>query len=188
MDWAARVVAKGSDFDGHNEVLLIGYFAEQGMGVSLLLINIFIELSLRNQQYHDDGEAGIGKVVVSLSLGGDAVMTWRLKKKYYQPTHMQLKNINKHDATMPVFKGSKFWKERDDFNQRVSTLDAAEYKIEKEKLYKAYKANRSVNCAPLITITLKHGDYMIMDGDQIQKYYEVISKDVVSSLSPTDYW
>lgn len=49
LDWAARVVAKGSNFDGHNEVLLIGYFAEQGMGVSLLVTFIVIELLLRNQ-------------------------------------------------------------------------------------------------------------------------------------------
>jgi hypothetical protein len=186
LDWAAKVAIKGAQFDGHNEVLLIGYFAEQGMGVSLLVMIIVIELSLRNQKYHDDGEEGLGKVVVSLSLGGDAVMTWRLKKKYYQPKHMQAKNIDKYNATMPVFKGSKFWKERDAFNEKASTLNAADYKIEKQKLYKAYKANRSVNSSSLITITLRHGDYMIMNGDQIQKYYEVISKDIVLLLPPTD--
>lgn len=115
-------------------------------------------------------------------------MTWRLKKEHYQPKHMQPKNIDTYNATMPVFKGSKFWKERGDFNEKASTLNAADYRIEKQKLYKAYKANRSVNSSPLITITLRHGDYMIMNGDQIQKYYEVISKDIVLSLPLTDNW
>jgi len=124
--------------------------------------------------------------VVSLSLGGDATMTWRLKKKYYQPKHMQMKNIGKYDAILPVFKGSKFWKERDNFNKVASTLDTEDYKIQKENLYKAYKAKISVNSSPVITLTLRHGDYMIMNGDQIQKYYEVISKDGLLSLSLTD--
>lgn len=186
LDWAARVACKGADFDGHNEVLMIGYFAEQGMGVSLLVVITIIGPSLRNQKYHDDGEEGLGKVVVSLSLGGDAIMTWRLKKEHYQPKHMQLKNINKYDPTKPVFKGSKFWQQRVAFNTRASTLNVAKYKIEKEELYKAYKANRSVNSSSLITITLRHGDYMIMNGDQIQKYYEVISDYVVLCLRLTD--
>lgn len=127
--------------------------------------------------------------MVSLSLGGDAVMTWRLKKKYYLPKHMQAKKIDKYDATKPVFKGSKLWEERDAFNKKASNLmrvNPAQYQVEKEELYKAYKASRSVNSSAVITITLRHGDYMIMDGDQIQKYYEVISKDVNSLWSPTD--
>lgn len=188
LDWAARVASKGADFDGHNEILVVGYFAEQGMGVSLLVMIAIIELSLRHQKYHDDGEEGLGKIVVSLSLGGDAIMTWRLKKQHYQPKHMQAKNINKYDPTKPVFKGSKFWKERNAFNQAASSLNAAKYKIEKEKLYKAYKANRSVNSSSLITITLRHGDYMIMNGDHIQKYYEVISGYVVPLLRLTNSW
>ena len=47
LDWAARVALKGAQFDGHNEVLLIGYFAEQGMGVSFQVMKTIVGLSLR---------------------------------------------------------------------------------------------------------------------------------------------
>jgi len=47
LDWAARVASKGAHFDGHNEVLVVGYFAEQGMGVSLQIVIIHIGLSLK---------------------------------------------------------------------------------------------------------------------------------------------
>ena len=34
LDWAAKVALNGQHFDGHNEILVVGYMQEQGMGVS----------------------------------------------------------------------------------------------------------------------------------------------------------
>lgn len=112
--------------------------------------------------------------MVSLSLGGDAIMTWRLKKKYYLPEHMKMKNIDTYDPSKPVRKGSKFFKQREALNILHGIISVQAFNAEKLKLYTAYKKSISVNCSPVITMNLKHGDYMIMDGDLIQKYYEVI--------------
>lgn len=37
LNWAAKVSLNGKPFAGLNEVLVVGYFVEMGMGVSLLV-------------------------------------------------------------------------------------------------------------------------------------------------------
>lgn len=115
----------------------------------------------------------MGKIVASLSLGADCTMKWRLKKKYYLPKHMQMSKIDTYDPKKPVRRGSKFYVERKKLNAKYGKISATEFGEEKFKLFEAYNKSRSRNCPPLITIVLKHGDFMVMNGDVMQKYYEV---------------
>jgi hypothetical protein len=54
----------GEPFEGFNELLSLGYFQNDSIG------------------YHDDGEKELGPTIATLSLGAEALMTLRLKKKY----------------------------------------------------------------------------------------------------------
>ena len=100
-------------------------------------------------------------------------MKWRLKAKYYLPKHMQMKGIENYDPTKPVRPGSKFWKERMELNAKYQKITPIGFHRKKVQLYKAYHKSKAVNCPTLISFTLKHGDFMIMNGPIMQKYYEV---------------
>ncbi|WVQ79028.1 hypothetical protein IAT38_001120 [Cryptococcus sp. DSM 104549] len=81
----------------------------------------------QKMSWHDDGEAGLGPVVASLSLGSPAVMSFRAKSA------------------------------RQDLNTTF---------------YKGESAATSRSTPPVaLSITLSHGDIMIMQGSEVQKRY-----------------
>ena len=102
-------------------------------------------------------------------------MQWRLKQKYYLPKHMEMENIDSYDPKKPVRPGSKFWERRTALNSAYNNKEMSrkDWKEMKADVYQAYKRSSKANCPVLISMQLRHGDYMIMNGDQIQKYYEV---------------
>lgn len=65
MNWAARELFGEDKHEPFNKCLVLGYFEEN------------------NIKYHDDDEKGLGSTIATLSLGGTAKMTIRMKQKYY---------------------------------------------------------------------------------------------------------
>lgn len=156
--WAATKVVPGGSFQQPNEMLVVGYMADNGMN------------------YHDDGEDGLGQTVVSLSLGGEATMTYRMKAEYYAPKELLEKNIAKYDPTGKVIVGSKHWAERVALNDSYGKVDDDEWEAAKKQLFTDYKKAKGTRSPPqVLSLVLKHGDYLVMHGSDIQKYYEVIS-------------
>ena len=111
-------------------------------------------------------------------------MQWRLKQKHYLPKHMEMENIDLYDPKKPVRPGSKFWEQRMTLNSSYNNKEVSrkQWKEMKSELYRAYKRSVKANCPVLISMQLRHGDYMIMNGDQIQKYYEVSFMDILLDL------
>lgn len=110
-----------------------------------------------------------------MSLGCEATMSIRLKKKY-----LSIKKINwsKYDPKKPVIAGSRFAEERlrlnKMYNERVfNRKDLERLKTEVQAKVCADKTNFA---SPCLTMKLKHGDMVVMHGSAIQKYYEVCSK------------
>ena len=64
MNWAGGETVKDGSFGGFNEVLAVGYYQGGKMN------------------YHDDGETDLGPTIATVSLGGPATMTIRMKQKY----------------------------------------------------------------------------------------------------------
>ena len=154
--WAAKKVVPVEAFQKPNEMLIVAYMAENAMN------------------YHDDGEDGLGKTVITLSLGGEATMSFRMKEKYYFPKEMSEKNTATYDPKSEVVVGSKFWAERVALNDSFESATDDEWEAAKKKLFADYKTAKGSKTPPqVLTITLKHGDYLIMHGSDIQKYYEV---------------
>lgn len=113
VEFAKKRVARPALADDLNEVLTVGYFENQRMS------------------FHHDGEAGLGEIVSTLSLGSPASMQFR---------------------------------------QRVPK---GELKSQGKK---------SVPTA--LTITLDHGDWIIMEGREVQAKWEV--SDVARARQATE--
>ncbi|KAI9884066.1 MAG: hypothetical protein M1823_004156 [Watsoniomyces obsoletus] len=149
LQWAANQTHAADDgpFGGFNELLAVGYLEEQKMG------------------YHDDGEPGLGPTVASLSLGADATMSWRMKKTPYW-------GISKGGVLRleecPVA-GCQHYEER----QQYFDGDEEMSREDREDLEEKVRGSQSQRNAPVaLSITLRHGDIMVMHGADIQKYYE----------------
>ncbi|KAL7269960.1 hypothetical protein RUND412_007342 [Rhizina undulata] len=113
-----------------NEILSVGYFEEQKMG------------------YHDDGEAGLGDTVASISLGAPSRFRFRLKSKYVNETQR--------------------WKSQDVNWDMVEMFGNA---IEGGNVSRRKKKSKGSTRVKL-DLLLSHGDTMIMRGKDIQKYWE----------------
>lgn len=96
-----------------------------------------------HEQYHDDGEKTLGPTVATLSLGANATMNFRPKKKTNIPS---LDEGNFRSGG----RGKKI-------------TDAAKSKDKKDKSEKP----------AILSIKLEHGDIVIMHGREIQKLFEV---------------
>ena len=166
--WAGkRVLPNGAFDDTLNELLLVGYMNDNSMG------------------WHDDGEKGLGITVVTLSLGGMATMHFRMKKKYYSPAALANKerNIVRYDPTRDVPVGSKLWEKRKALNQKFGKVPMSAWEKEKRAVFREFANVKGELCKKLLEIELKHGDYLIMHGGEIQKYFEVRVPTLLHGLS-----
>ena len=96
-------------------MLVIGYMTENGMN------------------WHNDGE-GLDNTIVSLSLGGEATIGFRMKAEYHIPKALLPKNIARNNPTRKVVVGSKHWAERvalNDSNGNVDEWEAAKGSIQR---------------------------------------------------------
>lgn len=151
LNWASKLlVPEHREF---NEVLALGYYEEQRIN------------------YHDDGEFGLGPTIATLSLGATGKMRLRMKATHY---HGASNAGVFNDA--PPKPGCYKYEERLGVMDELATLknsgNGAEYRARLKTLPKELELKRAGNARDAITMTLGHGDIVIMHGAEIQKYYE----------------
>ncbi|KAK4895977.1 hypothetical protein LTR27_006148 [Elasticomyces elasticus] len=133
---------------------------------------IFAYMEGQKIEYHDDGEEGLGPTIATLSLGGKAKMHMRLKAKH----HFGCSKTGMLTADRPVpgsveyEKRLQAWEEL----QPIKESDRATYQRRVKEIPKELEIYEKRNKRPedLVTVTLGHGDIIIMNGYQIQKYLE----------------
>ncbi|KAJ5908332.1 Oxoglutarate/iron-dependent dioxygenase [Penicillium taxi] len=149
LTWATEqaLATTGDEFLPPNELLLLGYLEDMKIG------------------FHDDGESSLGPTITTLSLGSQATMEIRMKGKYY---HGKTKSKLLSDDV--VLEGCRFEEERRELKGRVLAGETtqAEYDSERSILLKA----RAGEAPSFIKMDLCHGDFVVMHGENLQKYYE----------------
>ncbi|KAK5112742.1 hypothetical protein LTR62_003840 [Meristemomyces frigidus] len=159
LKWAAKeflsTVPNKSDFADLNELLILAYMEGQKI------------------DYHDDGEEGLGPRITTLSLGGRAKMHLRMKSKHYTGCSKGT-GILTDDRPLP---GSLEYEARLGLREELSQLKisdrAAFYRRMKQipKELGVYE-RRNKSAKDLVEVTLNHGDIVIMDGYEIQRFLE----------------
>ena len=191
--WAGKRIVTDGTWKQFNELLCLGYMEQQAISVSFDAPppnpNFFrpppsCSANLR-LKYHDDGEKDLGPTIVSISIGGEATMTIRMKAKYY----FCLTNVTRanHDPrTDNVERGTQLWRERlalkelqraaaaRDDDDDWSAVLKIKYEAAMEAFFTALAADKNKKSAPVVlTMDLRHGDMMCMHGHLLQARYEV---------------
>ncbi|KAL8687539.1 MAG: hypothetical protein Q9218_006321 [Villophora microphyllina] len=149
MIWAGGIASEGAPLEHLNEVLILGYFEDQAIG------------------YHDDGEEALGQTIVTFSLGSDATMTIRMKAKYFYGATGD--NCTKYDPDQPIVQGCVAPEYRRHMNQNWSKWTPARQAAEFTRLKKMQKGAKAPVC---FKTTLCHGDFIVMQGNELQTYFE----------------
>ncbi|KAK3722944.1 hypothetical protein LTR37_002089 [Vermiconidia calcicola] len=160
LNWAQKVFLDNPDnYDDFNEELIFAYLEGQKI------------------EYHDDGEQGLGPRIATLSLGGRAKMHMRMKMKHYVgcsktgvfteecPKPGGIGGKEMYEKRLEAWEELEGLKLKDDsraYNQRRKEIPQ-ELGLYEKRMKKA---------DDLVTVTLSHGDIVIMDGYEIQKYLE----------------
>ncbi|CAJ2514065.1 Uu.00g021840.m01.CDS01 [Anthostomella pinea] len=155
LNWAAKeFLADQSTETDFNEELVFAYMEGQKI------------------EYHDDGEEGLGPRIATLSLGGKAKMHMRMKKKHF--VGCSKTGVLTADepllGSMEYEKRHRAWTEL----QPLKESDRAAYRRRQKEIPKEIGIydKRNKNPDDLVTVTLGHGDIVLMDGYDIQKYLE----------------
>ncbi|QDS71316.1 hypothetical protein FKW77_001848 [Venturia effusa] len=148
MNWAVRQILGEDNHADFNECMVLGYFEDNTM------------------KYHDDGEKGLGPTIATLSLGGTARMTIRMKKKHYQGV-MSGKFIDRKP-----FPGCLKEKERLAAWTELEKLGPAERAQRMKTLPKELGLGGIKNASVLLDMKVNHGDIVIMHGRLLQEIYE----------------
>ncbi|KAL1851225.1 hypothetical protein Plec18170_006550 [Paecilomyces lecythidis] len=149
LTWATEqaVSAAGGSVLHPNELLMLGYFEDMAIG------------------FHDDGESSLGPTIATLSLGAKATMSLRMKYKYYYGCS-KLKNLIAEDPVLDhCCQQEKRAMLKDQFLRGEIT----------EEFYaKQRRALIGVKREPptFIKMSIHHGDFVVMHGENLQKYYE----------------
>ncbi|KAF2764227.1 hypothetical protein EJ03DRAFT_332041 [Teratosphaeria nubilosa] len=153
LQWAAKNLMKdpegNTDF---NEELIFAYLEGQKI------------------EYHDDGEEGLGPCITTLSLGGSAKMSLRMKAKY----HFGCSKTGVFNQEKPIPGSVKYDQRLKAWEELQTVSDRSEYQRRLKALPKGLGiyADRNKKAGDLVNITLNHGDIVVMDGYDIQKYLE----------------
>ena len=99
-------------------------------------------------QYHDDGERGLGPFVASISLGSDALMSFRRKETKKRSRARKAVDESKESSVAPSTSESQAGDEARE--TPIPTLDGV-------------KKSRSTTQRTALKIRLKHGDVMLME-------------------------
>lgn len=175
MTWAGRTTVTDGSFKDFNELLALGYFEKQKIGVRHSSVAIpHMTWRVPNVvQYHDDGEDDLLGTIATMSIGGDAVMKLRMKDKWFSAKALK---INTYDPTAEVIPGMQGWEDRLELNNLYRLVSDKEFNAAKKKFFKNVvdeKYGKSGKSPVVVTLKLKHGDITVMDGRQLQKYFEV---------------
>lgn len=138
-------------------------------------------------KYHDDGEVDLGPTITTLSLGADAEMTIRMKAKYFltsravckRPIRTKGKGAKqtfdiKHDPSAPVPIGCQNYQERRNLASLYNNLPLrTRYESALKELFKQTSKSGTRNAPVILNMRLKHGDMVVMHGEDLQKCFEV---------------
>lgn len=155
LNWASQNFLDPHGHQDLNELLVFAYMEGQKI------------------EYHDDGESGLGPRIATMSLGGKAKMHLRMKSKHYTGCSKGT-GILTADRPLP---GSIEYEKRlaawQDL-QLLKTTDRRQYEQRRKELPKELKIyeKRTKKAEDLVTITLNHGDIVLMEGYEIQQYLE----------------
>ncbi|EEH17663.2 hypothetical protein PABG_00226 [Paracoccidioides brasiliensis Pb03] len=162
LTWATQKTVNEDEFQRPNELLTLGYFEDMSIG------------------YHDDGESSLGQTIATLSLGGKATMSIRMKAKYYHGCSRAGKLV----VDDPVLPGCLMYEQRVELQRKLKDgeISLSHYEDSLQRLLKR-KAKRKhdeeqmdgVNkkeSSPFCVLQLNHGDMVVMHGPNLQKYYE----------------
>ncbi|KAK4544745.1 hypothetical protein LTR36_003994 [Oleoguttula mirabilis] len=139
---------------------------------------IFAYMEGQKIEYHDDGEEGLGSRIATLSLGGKAKMHLRLKMKHF--VGCSKTGLLTIDDRPPV-PGGIGGKEMDgkrraawDELQVIKNTDRPLYQKRLKEIPKelGLYEKRMKKADDLVTVTLGHGDIILMEGYDIQKHLE----------------
>ena len=125
-------------------------------------------------QYHDDGEKELGPTVATLGLGGPASMTLRMKEKHWNGYTTSLSKGKLFDPDAEIIPNSYLEEERRKLKLEVETgLSREDAQKKFDKLLKKTDKKKSANCPAFLKMRFLHGDIIIMQGAEVQKYFEV---------------
>ncbi|KAI7276712.1 hypothetical protein KC345_g6782 [Hortaea werneckii] len=160
LNWAQRTFLPDSATgnDEFNEELIFAYMEGQKI------------------EYHDDGEEGLGPRIATLSLGGKAKMYLRMKSKHF----VGCSKTGVFTPGQPV-PGGIDGKEMDAQRlaawnelQSLKETDRAAYSRRLKEIPKelGLYGKKGKQAPDLVSVTLNHGDIVLMEGYDIQKYLE----------------
>lgn len=158
LNWASQTFLDSQDHMDFNEELIFAYLEGQKI------------------EYHDDGESGLGPRIATLSLGGKAKMHLRMKMKHY--TGCSKTGIFTAEKPMPhSIDGPEMYQKRLAAWNELQTLKATDkpaYERRRKELPKELGlfSKRMKKAEDLVTVTLNHGDIVLMEGYEIQQYLE----------------
>lgn len=159
LNWAARTFLDNRTLDADfNEELIFAYMEGQKI------------------EYHDDGEEGLGPRIATLSLGGKAKMHMRMKMKHY--TGCSRTGLFTPERPVPGGIGGKDMDERRlaewEKLQAHKAVDRAAYQARLKQIPRELGLfeKRTKKADDLVTVSLSHGDIILMEGYDIQKYLE----------------
>jgi hypothetical protein len=127
-------------------------------------------LTLSNYlQYHDDGEEGLGPTIATLSLGGQATMTIRMKASHYRGVSRAGAYVDKYPPT----KGCLNYEQRLLKHKEMEQSDPGKRASLCKEIAKELGLSKKRSSPVWLSMRLNHGDIVVMHGVRIQTYYEV---------------
>ena len=98
-------------------------------------------------------------------------MTIRMKEKYFSIKRF---NLNVQDPNIDVVPGCQMYEERAQLKRAYANQDNEEIEAAMTTLKKGIATEDRTRLArPCLTMTLRHGDMVVMHGAGTQKYFEV---------------
>jgi alkylated DNA repair dioxygenase AlkB len=160
LNWASQNILGQEDHTDFNEQLIFAYLEKQKL------------------EYHDDGEKGLGPRIATLSLGASAKMHLRMKHKHF--VGCSKTGILTADKPIPGCQGGE-----EAYQRRLAAWNALEEVRETDRVQYLQRLkeiphelemfqdrNKIRASGDLVVLTLNHGDMVLMDGREIQQYFE----------------
>lgn len=184
LNWAQRAfVNDEAGYQDFNEELIFAYLEGQKI------------------KYHDDGEKGLGPRIATLSLGAPATMNLRVKQKYFTQVSKTGSGIFTDEKPLPLpllescgyvsgrplkskatdTEAASVKRSKDTYAARLAAWDElqdlrakgdmAAFRERSKEIPKEIGMGRKQADA-LLSFHLTHGDIVIMEGEDIQKFLE----------------
>ncbi|KAK4502143.1 hypothetical protein PRZ48_005566 [Zasmidium cellare] len=158
LNWASQTFLPAADHVEFNEELIFAYLEYQKL------------------EYHDDGEEGLGPRIATMSLGGKANMYLRMKQKHYMG-YSKTGILTPEKPIPGGFKHNELYEKRLAAHEELEKIKHTDKKLYEQRRRElpeelGLTASRHKQAPDLLTITLSHGDIVLMEGYDIQQYLE----------------